>query len=127
MGLQRTIISTWHEVPEVGKFIIHPEYLEDEEIQYELTIRKAMFAGGRRELAARLRTAINSEQTENRQAPLIAYSVPSNELKHCENQIPVLREMLDMVNPDISTKNRFMSKYLHLEGRLNRIPKKNRS
>lgn len=112
-------------MPEIGKFIIHPEYLENEEIQYELTIRKEIIVGSRRELAARLRALINLEQTENRQAPLTAYSVPSHELRHCKNQIPVLKEVLEMMNPDISTQNRFMSKYLHLEGRLNRIPKRN--
>lgn len=125
MGLQRTIMSSSHNVQDVGTFIIHPEVLTEDEIEYELIIRGELIAGNRRELTAKLRSMISQEQKAIRQKPIAAYSVPSEELQYCENQIPVLRELLDTVDPEISTQNRFMSKFLHLEGRLNRIPKTN--
>lgn len=125
MPVERSVISSSHHVPEIGKFIIHPEYLDDDEIQYELTIRSEVAIGNRRELTARLRTLIDKEQSGERVVPITAYSVPSEEMKHCENQIPVLRNVMGMVDQEISSQNRFMTKFLHIEGRLNRIPKQN--
>lgn len=122
MVVERSRVNSSHVVPEVGKFVIHPEYLEDEEIEYELRIRREPAIGQRRTLAAKLREIINLEQAGKRDVPLMGYSVPSQELTHCESQIQILGRLLGEVDRDITTQNKFMTKYLHLEGRVNRIP-----
>lgn len=125
MGLERTRINTSHEVPQVGIFILHPEHLSDDEIEYELMIRREMATGARRELTAKLRAIINQEQLGKRAVPKTSFSVPSEEMAHCQRQVRELKNILEMVDQDIGSQNRFMSKFLHLEGRLNRIPRTN--
>lgn len=123
--VERTLISSFHHIPDIGDFIIHPEFLEDEELEYELRIRGELVAGNRRDLAAQLRKLIGKEQLNEREVPLTSYSVPSQELEHCQKQIPMLQSLLAAVDHEQQTQNRFMTKHIHVEGRLNRIPKAN--
>lgn len=112
-------------IEDVGGFIIEPEFLKDEEIEYELRIRNEPGVGNRRELSAKLRDLIKKEQTGEVEVPLTGYSVPSQELKHCEQQILFLKGILNLVSNETATQQRYMTKRLHLEGRSNRIPKAN--
>lgn len=104
-------------------FFINPEHLNGEEIEYELRIRNEIVQGNRRELSARLRTIIAEEQRGARDIPVTAYSVPSQEIDVCRSKIARLTEALRQVTNEYETQNAFMSKYLHVEGRINRIPK----
>lgn len=117
MVVERSRINSSHILQEVGKFVVLPEYLEDEEIEYELRIRREPAIGQRRILAAKLRDIIHLEQAGKRDVPVMGYGVPSQELIHCEGQIQILKRF------DITTQNKFMTKYLHLESRVNRIPR----
>lgn len=121
--LDRSLISSSFVIRDIGTFIIHPEYLEDEELEYELRIRSEIIAGSRRELSARLRTIIAQEQANEKEVPLTGYSVPSQEIKLCESKLPILQGLLGLVDRDISSQNRYMTKHLHVEGRANRISK----
>lgn len=123
--VERTLIGSSHRIEDVDEYVIQPEFLEDEELEYELRIRSEPGVGNRRELSAKLRNLIKKEQTGEVEVPLTGYSVPSQELRHCEQQIPILKNILKLVDNERATQQRYMTKHLHLEGRLNRIPKAN--
>lgn len=123
MVVERSMINSSKIMQGVGTFAMQPEYLRDDEIAYELVIRNEFESGNRRVLSQKLREIIKDEQAGKREVPCTGYSVPSEELQHCDHEIQALRGLLDIVNQDIGTQNRFMSKYIHLEGRVNRIPK----
>lgn len=123
--LERSLINSSHEIHDIGEFFINPEYLTDEELQYELRIRSELIQGNRRELSARLREIIKQERSKEREVPLTCYSVPSQELNLCAGQLNILEDLLNSVDADAASHNRYMTKHLHLEGRVNRIPKAN--
>lgn len=118
--IDRSLISSFHVTPEGKTFVIHPEHLENEELEYELRIRGEVIAGGRRQLSARLRELIEKE-SEGEEVPKTGYSVPSEEIELCRKKIPILEKLLEEVTSETDTQNRYMSKHLHVEGRLNRI------
>lgn len=122
MVLERTRIASFDQVGE-NNFFINPEHLNGDEIDYELRIRSEYFLGSRRELTAKLRNLIKEEQRELRTSPKTAYSFPSEELTVCEAKLVQLAALLEQVSDDPQTHYKFMSNYLHGEGRLNRIPK----
>lgn len=119
--VERSLVKSFHDMPDIGTFIIQPEHLTSEEIEYELRIRQQLITGQRRELAAALREIIVQEQKGEKEVPATGYGVPSEEVELCRNQLPFLANLLDQVTADINTQNTYMSKHLHVEGRLNRI------
>lgn len=119
----RTAITSFIMVDEGAEYFIHPEYLDEEELQYELRIRHELVQGNRRDLSARLRKVIKEEQRNEREVPLTCYSAPSLEIDLCKSKVPQLKTILSAVDKDFESQNRYMTKHLHVEGRLNRIPK----
>lgn len=108
---------------ELGNFHIEPEHLDSDEIKYELNVRGLPSQGVRRHLTAELRQAISNEVRGLVTYPCLSFGYPSNEHEKVRNGVSILRLMLDNVTSDFVTQQRFMTRYLHLEGRLNRIPK----
>lgn len=105
------------------EFVVEPEYLSNEEIKYELRIRGIGAEGNRRTITQRLRQTINEERTSPGAIRFISVGVPSQEYELVSKSIGRLQTLLSQVTNEDETQQRFMSVFLHLEGRLNRIAK----
>lgn len=103
-------------------FRIEPEHLVLEEVQHELLIRGVSVNGDRRTLTAELRRCIIEEERNPRARRLYEVGIPQEEFEYCNRNVSRLQGLLDNVNEDLSTHERFMSVMLHLHGRLVRIP-----
>lgn len=102
-------------MPQVGTFVLQPEHLDEEEITYELRIRREFVTGNKRQLSGKLRAIISQEHAGKREAPRTGYGIPSQELAHCEGQMPMLTTLLGKVDQDIISQNRFMTKFIHVK------------
>lgn len=121
----RSLINSSIQTHDIGEFIIQPEFLDEEELAYEMRIRRLFLGGNRREQCTRLRECINREKGGVHAIPLTGYSVPSEEIDLCKSKLTQIEQMLEQVTNETPTQNRFMTKYLHVESRLNRIPSQN--
>lgn len=74
-------------------------------------------------MAARLRACISEEKRSPGAHAMYAVGAPDDEFQYCSRGMGRLRTLLQQVSLDPVTHERFMSVFLHLEGRLNRIPK----
>lgn len=123
MPLQRSSLDQQSFSNVLGKeFIIEPEYLKTEEIKHELRIRNESAGGDRRTLSARLRSCLAEERKEPGARAMYFYGNPGDEFQYCNENTGRLRGLLEQITPDPITHERFMSLFLHLEARLNRIP-----
>lgn len=109
------------------EFWIEPEYLENDEIRHELRARGVTPGGDRRTIAARLRACVSEEKRNPGAYAMFSVGMPSEEVEYCARNADRLRNLLQQVSLDPVTHDRFMSVFLHLEGRINRIPKKDRA
>lgn len=105
------------------EFEIQPEYLDTEEIRYELKIRDSFISGDRRTLTSTLRTKLAEERRNPGAYEIRSIGLPSQEYEYCDRNTERLRSLSSQVTIDPISHDRFMSVYLHLEGRLNRIPR----
>lgn len=103
------------------QFSIDPEYLLDNEIRYELLIRGVETNGERRELTALLRRCVSEERRSPGARQYYEVGPPSEEFEYCNRNIARLKSLLQQVSRDPISHDRFMTIFLHFEGRLNRI------
>lgn len=106
------------------EFVMEPEYLSSEEIKHELRVRREDARGDRRAITARLRGLLAEERKNPGAQMMQCVGVPAQEYDYCRDNVKRLRDLLGQVTADPVTHDRFMSVLLHLEGRLNRIPRK---
>lgn len=121
MPLQRSLVENTDTLF-VRDFVIEPEYLETEEIRHELRARCIDAAGERRMIADRLRKRISDEKKNPSLLAFVSVGNPASEVEYVATNAERLRERLSMVTMDSTSHDRFMSLYLHLVHRLNRIP-----
>lgn len=74
-------------------------------------------------MAARLRACISDEKRNPGAYAIYSIGVPGDEFEYCTRGTDRLRSLLKQVSLDPVTHDRFMTVFLHLEARLNRIPK----
>lgn len=104
-----------------GQFHIQPEYLDSDELKYELLIRGQEIIGDSRQLTGTLRQLIQRENRDPDQVEFMNVGNPDGEYNSCCAVIPRLRLLLAQVTPEMHTQERFMTPFLHWERRLNRI------
>lgn len=104
------------------RFAIEPEYLETSEIQHELQIRGLGTRGDRRTLTGALRRRITDENRNPGAIKLYDVGMPREEFEYCNSNLVRLHRLLKNVSEDTTTHERFMTLFLHLHGRLGRIP-----
>lgn len=102
-------------------FRIDPEYLTDTELDYELRIRALPASGDRREKTRRIRDAIKNEEQNPQPIAFASVGTASTELNFIHEAIGRLQYILEFVNREPSTQQRFMSLFLHVDGRAQRI------
>lgn len=103
------------------QFIIEPECLNGEQLQYELRLRGIAVVGTRRVDTGALREAIEWERLHPRENYVAHLGTVQYETDQVNHAIFLLRGLLDDVQSEEATQIRFMTLYLHYEGRLNRI------
>lgn len=108
------------------EFHIEPEYLENEEIKHELRVRNINGNGDRRTITGRLRACLLEEQKSPGAHALYPVGAPADEFQHCAHGYERLKASLPQVTLDPITHDRFMTIFLHFEGRLNRIKRKDK-
>lgn len=124
MPLQRSTDGNQSDMNVFSKeFCIEPEYLETDEIKHELRSRNIDAGGDRRSVAGRLRSCISEEKRNPGAYAMYSIGVPRDEFDYCTRGTDRLKSLLNQVSLDPVTHDRFMSVFLHLEARLNRIPK----
>lgn len=106
------------------EFRIEPEYLDSEEIKTELRMRNLDACGGRRAITDRLRQALSKEKLQGQQPQFIRIGLASKEMEYVAKRIPYLLESIATITLDPTSHDRFMSMFLHVDGRLQRIPQK---
>lgn len=123
MAVDRSDIDHNHSFHTVGdvQFYIEPEFLTLEEIQHELKIRQLNAEGDMRTASARLRAEILNEKRNPGAQKIISVGQSRNEFEVVNRSITKLRVYMDEVTLDPVSHTRFMSVWLHMMGRLNRI------
>lgn len=102
-------------------YIIEPEYLMINEITHELQIRGFTPQGDRRAMSGALRTAIAHERRNPGAHSFHRVGLANQEFDYCNQSIPRLTTLLQQINPDTVSHDRFMTSFMHIESRLNRI------
>lgn len=103
------------------QFVIEPEYLLDDEIRYELSIRGYGSRGDRRTIAGQLRRYITDENRNPGTRRMYNVGNPTEEFEYVNRNIARLAQLLALVTADPTSHDRFMTLLIHLRGRLNRI------
>lgn len=102
-------------------FTIEPEYLNDDELDHELRIRTLPVSGDRRDKTKRIRDAIKNEDENQGAFGFAIVGTPTTELNYAQGAIERLQYFLESVNRETETQQRFMSIFIHVEGRLKRV------
>lgn len=108
------------------EFFIEPEYLEIEEIKNELRARNLPASGDRRTLTGKLRQCISDERKTPGAQKMFVVGTPTTEFELCSRGVNRIKLLLEQVSLEATTQERFMTVFLHYEGRVNRIPKKDK-
>lgn len=126
MPLQRSTSDNNHSFAIVfdKEFHIEPEYLDNEEIKHELRLRNELAGGDRRVISGRLRACLTNERRSPGAHAFFSVGTPPEEFQKCSTGLDRLKVLLQQVTLDPITHERFMSIFLHYEGRLNRIIKR---
>lgn len=103
------------------QYDIQPEYLGLEELEHELCIRGRDPRGDHRALGSRLRPTLSQERNDPNVKQLRSVGSPDQEFDNCRRQMTRLRVLLAQVTHEPHTHERFMTPFLHVEGRLNRL------
>lgn len=106
---------------------IQPECLTNEQIAYELRLRGRVVIKDRRVNTGNLRTAIGDERLNPGMRYTTLLGSINHEAKQIETGMYVLRGLLDGVTKQTDTHDRFVSTFLHFDGRLNRLESRMRA
>lgn len=105
------------------KFVIQPEYLNNDEIKYELRLRGLSVQGERRGISASLRDVLIME-TLNQGKPLNPFNftcAPAEEFRYMRANFENLKSRLENVNRSAESQNNFMTLWLHMSGRMGNL------
>lgn len=122
-ALQRSINDATAPFVFDREFCIEPEHLEIEEVKNELQARNLPASGDRRALTSKLRQCIIEEKRNPGTQPMYVVGTPTAEFEKCSRGMVRVKSLLEQVSLDTTTHERFMTVFLHYEGRVNRIPK----
>lgn len=101
-------------------YVCHPEYLDSDEILYELRIRNQAIPAQTRQRTAILSQLFHEER--NNAVALTNCTIPSGvELRTCICKLERLAQMLEQNKMGEGFDIVFMSKYIHLKNRVERI------
>lgn len=89
-----------------GRFILRPEFLKHQEIQYELRVRGLDARGDTRSISQKLRSAIEEELIGPIERQFFHFGVPSQEFKYVTKSIHRLETLLLAVTNDEVSQNR---------------------
>lgn len=81
--------------------------------------------GDRRQNTARLRENVLQELRNPNANQMYSVGLPSNEIQYIEENVTRLKKLL--AEATLDTHERFMSVFIHIESRLNRIPRDTRT
>lgn len=103
-------------------FVIEPEFLMANEIQHELKARGLNAQGENRIISEGLRKAISHEQRDSTAVRLITSDNATGDFEYVNANKARVDATIRGVTLDPVTQNRFMSVFLHLDGRIQRVP-----
>lgn len=121
MALNRTPPNTNRPTTLDRRFNIEPEHLDPLEVQYELRLRGEAIPNDLRVASLTLRQLLANERRCPESKPTQMMGVPSQELEYCNGQGDRLQDLLDQITSDPVTHDRFMTPFIHISERLNRI------
>lgn len=110
----------------MAKWFEKYEHLATGEIKNELRARGLDASGERRTIAARLRDVLNFRKKNPGAAKIYPTGVPSYELEYITRTMEKLRGLLNQVSLEVFTHEKFMTLFIHMEGRLRRIPSRDK-
>lgn len=91
------------------EFVMDPQYLNTDEIRYELRVRGQAANGNRRAIAQNLRQLVAQEVDTPGAHRFLAVGTSSSEYEYVTKNIPRLREVLSQVTSEKETQSRFIT------------------